>query len=384
MTKISKVLFINLFLSLCLLNIIVEPVDASLYVSSEYYCLIDRESGQIILSRNAGKIRQIASTTKVMTAILATEYANLDEIAIVSKKADRVPEFTIGLREGQEISVKELIKVALIKSSNDAAVVLAEHVTGDEEFFAYLMSKKAFLIGASNSFFKNASGLPDPAHNSTAFDLAQIGRYALNKPYIKEIVAKKESQFSHPGYTQPLTIRNTNRLLANYSGADGIKTGTTNHAGKCLIASATRGEKSFIAVVLKSGDRTGDCARLLDYGFDKSYYQKVVDNSKAFKSLRIQNGNKNYLDIYPAEDLYLLLGDDELDIEKKITLNYMLEAPIKSKETIGNLDIYLNDTFIRSIKLISKENLEKESGFLQKSFLELVNLMKGIYQQGQE
>jgi D-alanyl-D-alanine carboxypeptidase (penicillin-binding protein 5/6) len=308
----------------------------------------------------------MASTTKMMTAILAVEYAGLDEIAVVSKNADRTPEYTIGLRAGQQLTVGELLKVALIRSSNDAAVVLAEHVAGDESFFAYLMTKKAFAIGAMETRFKNASGLPDPDHYSTAYNLALIGSNSLSKPYIAKLVATAETDFKHPGYRESLTIRNTNGLLRGYTGADGIKTGTADASGKCLVASATRNNRGLIAVVLKSGDREGDCRKLLDYGFNNTSQQKILDHETSFKNLRINGSENTWADIVPAEDLWLWLGNNKSNIEKKVRLNYNLEAPLKKGQVLGELDIYVDGGYFKSIALVSREDIDRQSWYLKR------------------
>jgi len=265
----------------------VVPVSALPNISSSYYCLVDGKSGQVITARNADVVRPVASTTKMMTAILVAEYASPDEIAVVSQHAGRTPQYSIGLRAGQEIAVSELLKVALLRSANDAAVVLAEHIGGDEQFFGHLMSKKAFAIGAVNTHFCNASGLPIADHYSTAYDLALIGRYLLHNDYLRSIVATRQTTFKHPGYQQPMIIKNTNGLLTTYPGANGIKTGTTNAAGKCLVASASRNNRQLIAVSLKSADRQRDCASLMEYGFKNSMLTKVVDKSQALNNCKL-------------------------------------------------------------------------------------------------
>jgi len=346
-------------------------------INSQYYCLVDRESGQPILGKNANVSRPPASTTKMMTAILAMEYAGLDEIATVSVNADKTPEYTIGLKAGQKITVGELLKVALIRSANDAAVVLAEHVAGDESFFAYLMSKKAFLIGATHTRFQNSSGLPDKNHNSTAYDLAQIGRCALSKEYISKTVASSEAEFDHPGYGQPLTINNTNSLLRSYPGADGIKTGTTDAAGKCLVASASRENRGLIAVVLKSGDRQGDCVRLLNYGFQKATLQKVMDCETPFKTLNINNSAQPYAEVVLAEDLWLWQGDDKSNIEKRLRFNYNLDAPLKKGQLLGELDFYIDGSYFKSIALVSREDIDRQPGYIKRIIKGIMKLASG-------
>ncbi len=344
----------------------VQEAYAGPYLTSKYVCLLDTDTGQLIYSHNADEIRPVASTTKMMTAILAVEYAGLEETVVISKKCDRTPEYTIGLLEGQEVVVAELLKAALIKSANDAAVALAEHVAGNERFFSYLMSKKAFAIGAVNTYFVNASGLPAAEHVSTAYDLAVMGRYLLNKDYINELVAARQIEFRHPGYQQAITITNTNGLLYSYEGANGIKTGTTNAAGKCLVASAERNKWQLIAVALNSPDRNGDCARLLNYGYQQAGQETIIDSSIPFKQIKIRQGSQDYLDVYPEKDLSLWCGTDEksLDIEKKVEMDYSLTAPISKNQGLGVIHVYVNGKLFTSVKLISHEDIDKKSRWI--------------------
>lgn len=337
------------------------PVMAAPCLTSQYYCLVDAESGQYIYGKNANVERPMASTTKIMTAILAAEYANLDEVAVVTPNAGRTAEYTIGLRAGQKLAVGEVLKVALIRSANDAAVVLAEHVAGDEKFFAYLMSKKAFLIGAANTRFHNPSGLPAKNHYSTAYDLAQMGRYAIAKPVIKELVSTVQTTFKHPAYLEPLTIRNTNAaLLVGYPGADGIKTGTTDDAGKCLVASSTRQERTLIAVALKSYDRQGDCMKLMDYGYQSTTRQKLLDHQESFKTLKVNNGQPAWAEVVTAGDVWLWRGEDVDDIEKIVRLHYNLDAPVMQDQVLGEADVYINDRYFQSVALVSQSRIDQQ------------------------
>ena len=342
------------------------PVLALPHINSSYYCLVDGKSGQVITSRQADVMRPVASTTKMITAILTVEYASAEEIAVVSQHAGRTPQYSIGLRAGQKIAVSELLKVALICSANDASVVLAEHVAGDEQFFAHLMSKKAFAIGAVNTHFRNASGLPSTDHYSTAYDLAQIGRYLLHNNYLRSIVATRQTTFKHPGYQKTMIIRNTNTLLNTYSGADGIKTGTTNAAGKCLVASATRNKRQLIAVSLKSGDRRNDCATLLEYGFTNSQLTKVIDKNMPFKQLYVTDGRHPSIEVYPAEDIYLWKTASTPDIQKTVKVNYIVKAPVYVDQKLGSLTIYIDQKPIMSTDLVSHQQVDRERNLLSK------------------
>lgn len=346
------------FLTLFFLN---APLAAAVpYLSSAYYCLINGDSGQIILSRQADVMRPVASTTKMMTAILTTEYAGLEEIAVVSSHAQKTPQYSIGLRAGQEVEIAELLKAALVRSANDAAVVLAEHVAGEERLFAHLMSKKAFAIGAVNTHFVNASGLPSADHYSTAYDLTRIGSYLLEDGDLKGLVASRQVQFKHPGYHQPMLIDNTNALLDNYPGADGIKTGTTDAAGKCLVASATRNGRRLIAVALKSGNRSSDCAALLDYGFQSSQLVKIADQNIPFKQIKVLNGRYSYIELYPAEDINVWVAGLNPDIQKRVKVNYVVQPPLSAGQKLGRLSVYADDRLVQSTDLICRQDMGQE------------------------
>ncbi|MEA1960009.1 MAG: D-alanyl-D-alanine carboxypeptidase family protein [Bacillota bacterium] len=362
-----------MFLAMVGLMLCPQSLQAELPpMHSQYYCLVDQDTGQTILAKNADVKRPVASTTKMMTAILAVEYCGLDEIAVVSENADHTPEYTIGLREGQEISMSELLKVALVRSSNDAAVVIAEYIAGDEAFFASLMSTKAFSLGAVNTRFKNASGLPNNDHYSTAGDLAQIGIYALRKPYIKEMVGRTEVGFQHPGYREPMIINNTNSLLRSYPGANGIKTGTANASGKCLVASATRNGSNLIAVSLRSANRNADCVRLFDYGFKNTSLQRVVEMGTVFKSIKLENGKQSFVDVGPSEDIIIRTGNDRPDLQKMVNIQYALKAPIKQGDKVGKMHFFVGGRYHQTIDLVCLYSVEQEPGLVKKGFKKII------------
>lgn len=371
----AQVLGLALAFAVAMLPVAVfnAPALAAPSVNSNYYCLVDGKTCQPIISKNADQMRPIASITKMMTGILATEYADMNETATVSPFADRTGEYTIGLRAGQELTLGELMKACLIKSSNDAAVVLAEHVAGDEELFAHMMSLKAFAMGAMHTHFRNSSGLPLEGAYSTAYDVAVMGRYALSKPEVARLVAMPEAKFKHPGYREPLTIRSTNGLISSYPGITGIKTGTANESGKCLIASATRNNRDLIAVVLKSGDRTGDCARLLDYGFKQTQRTKVIDSHEVFKNVKIYKAARPYADIVPDRDLWLWMGESPPDIQKRVRMNYILEAPLAKGSKVGEMDVYVDGQYIQTLELLAHEDVKRESFFSKDMIPRLFN-----------
>lgn len=250
-----------------LLWIIGIPAQAAVVeVSAEAAIVMDAESGEVICELDAYSPRPPASLTKVMTAILALEKAEMDDVCVVSKEAAATGESHIGFVAGEEITLENLLYGALLKSGNDACVAIAENVGDDMEQFVAMMNLKAKLIGCKNTHFTNTNGLPDENHYSTCYDLALISRYALQNEMFAEIVGTQSYTMEWVGGRKK-EINNTNRMLSIYDGAIGVKTGTTNAAGQCLIAAAERGGKCYIAVVLKSQNRFLDCTKLLDYAF---------------------------------------------------------------------------------------------------------------------
>ncbi|MDD3899135.1 MAG: D-alanyl-D-alanine carboxypeptidase, partial [Syntrophomonadaceae bacterium] len=164
----------------------------------------------------------------------------------------------------------------------------------------------------------------------------------------------------HPGYQQPMIINNTNVLLSTYPGANGIKTGTTNAAGKCLVASATRNKRQLIAVSLKSGDRQRDCASLLEYGFNNSMLTKVVDKSRPFKQLQVTHGKYPSIEAYPAQDIYVWKTASTPDIQKRVKVNYEVKAPVYPGQKLGSLTIYADQKPVMSTDLLSRQQVERE------------------------
>jgi len=239
-------------------------------VTAHAAVLIDAKTGDILYDKYANKQLPPASTTKIMTAILGLELSSENEVATVSERADEMGESSIYLSKGEKIKVGELIEGALLRSGNDACVAIAENTAGSVEEFVSLMNKKAYAIGSKNTHFTNTNGLPDENHYSSAYDLAVMARYGLENKRFSEIVEMKYATLSYEYPLKSRAITNTNKLLWNYSYADGVKTGTTNAAGKCLVASAQKDNRRLICVVLNAPDRYGDSKKLLEWGFNNT------------------------------------------------------------------------------------------------------------------
>jgi D-alanyl-D-alanine carboxypeptidase (penicillin-binding protein 5/6) len=237
--------------------------------------LVDVTSGDILYAHGERDRRAPASLTKVMTAVIALERAKLSDQVVASPRVREAGGHAMGLRPGQRLSVYDLLSALLVLSANDAAVALAEHVGGSLAGFADLMNAKAHALGMRDTSFRNPHGLDAPEHYSTAYDLAVLTRYALQSPIFAQIVRTRQTVITVKGPAKrrgrPATVarvvRTHNRLLTAFEGADGVKTGFTSEAGRCLVASAQRDGRRVIAVLLNDPRRWEDAASLLEYGF---------------------------------------------------------------------------------------------------------------------
>ena len=228
--------------------------------------VIDAETGRVLWAKREHMRRPIASTTKIMTALVAMEHLRPNDIVVVTRKAARVP-YGEGLKAGERVPAWKLYYGLLLASANDTAVALAEAVGGTRERFLSFMNKKARALGLRHTHYRSASGLIDEGNFSTVHDLAMLTRHALRIPRFREIVATKLKRVWWKPPVWAKLYENHNKLLWRYAGADGVKTGWTRAAGPCLVASATRNGTQLITVVLDSPDHYRDTIHLLDYGF---------------------------------------------------------------------------------------------------------------------
>lgn len=326
-------------------------------------CLLMEEStGKILYSKNANSIMYPASTTKIMTAILTLEKCNLSDTAVVSHNAVfSIPSgySTASLVEGEVLTIEQLLNVLLIPSANDAAVVLAEHIAGSVEAFSDMMNAKAVELGCLNTHFVNPNGIHNENHYSTAYDLALIGKYAMQFPTFKEISSKTR-------YTLPITnayskedriFNTTNDLIKpNYSSsptnyyykyATGGKTGYTDPAGQCIVATATKDNISLIAVTLHGdftednlSQRALDCKALFEYGFNNFSIVSIAQKGDVASNMKVPNATKDSssLDLLYSDDIYAFVpnGFDTSSVTPNIKLSSTF-APIAQDTVLGTI-----------------------------------------------
>lgn len=331
--------------------------------------LIDAETGRILWGKNENEPLAMASTTKIMTAILAIEEGNLNDTVVVSKNATKTPPVKMFLKEGEEIKLKELLYALMMQSSNDAAVAIAEHISGDVETFCNMMTEKAKQLGAKNTVFKTPNGLDSGDHHSTAYDMALIARYALKNETFFEIINKREVSFKTN--KSNYNIINKNRLLSEFNGANGIKTGYTGKAGHCFVGSATIDGLTLISVVLASGwgnkgkqQKWIDTKELLNYGFNNFKYETVLKKDDLKDTLKINKGYKEDVALYYENDVILPLTKEELSkIEIKNDIPNIFEAPIYVGQKIGTSKIMLDNEILAEVNILTKEETNRKTIF---------------------
>lgn len=324
--------------------------------------LMEANSGKILYEKNSNQVRYPASTTKIMTAILVLENCELTDVATVSRNAIHSipPDYVLcNIKEGEELTIEQLLNVLLIPSANDAAVVLAEHISGSVSKFSDLMNEKAKEIGCKNTHFVNPNGIHNKNHVSTAYDLALIGRYAMKNDTFRRIV--KKTQYTLPATnkysktdrtfktTNDLLIKNTSKSKSNYYYPDaiGVKTGYTGDAGNCLVASAKRDNMEVISVVLganftKEGlsEKSLDSITLLDYAFDHYAIQTLQEKNSVLQEVEVNSATKE------TKNLKVLVKDNiETLVEKNASTETLnpeitidkLTAPISSGSKVGTI-----------------------------------------------
>ncbi len=327
---------------------------AAPWVTADAAVLIDANTGQVLFGKNLYQKRPPASTTKILTGIMALEMGKPNEVVIASRRAAHTEGSSIYLTEGEKLILDQIVQGALMKSGNDACVAIAEHIAGSVEEFAQLMNIKAKLLGAGNSNFVNPHGLPDERHYTTAYDLAVIARYAMQNKRFAEIVGQKEKQIDWYGQTWKRKLVNTNDLLWRYIWAEGIKTGTTRAAGQCLVSSASKDCRKLIAVVLRSGDRYGDSERLFEYGFDNFTYQQVAVAGEYYGSADVENGIAPKVQLAFKKDLGVLVAEDRTaSLEKELVIDRPVHAPVKAGQGVGWMLAKVDGKVVSRVELVA-------------------------------
>jgi len=344
-------------------TILISPLTISYgespNISAHSAIILDVETGRVLYEKNINDKKPMASTTKIMTALLALENSDLEEVIKVPKNAVGVEGSSIYLGYDEKIKMRDLVYGLMLRSGNDSAVAIAIHIGGTVEGFAEMMNKKAKEIGALNTNFTNPHGLHSKNHYTTAYDLALITREALKNETFKEIVKTKLYVADREGFKY---FYNKNKTLAEFDGGDGVKTGYTMAAGRCLVASATRNDMQLLSVVLDAPNWFQDSYRLLDFSFEQYHGFKVIEKDKVIKKLSVYNGKKEYTGVVALTDVVIPLKDNEASKLNTIyELNESIKAPVRRGSKVGKAKIYLDEKLLNTVDLYSREDiLEKD------------------------
>ncbi len=264
-------------------------VSASVGISAEAAVVIENTSGKIIYEKNAHKKMPMASTTKIMTALCVIENLHPAQPVIIDSRSVGIEGSSVYLKEGEMLTVLELLYAMLLNSGNDAATALALAVSDSVESFAELMTQTAHKIGASNTNFTNPSGLYEENHYTTAYDLSLITSYALSNKQFSEIVSKRTAVISGSSPGEKRYLKNHNRLLSSYDGCIGVKTGYTKKCGRCLVSAAERDHVSLTCVTLKAPDDWNDHRKLLDNAFSRTVAKEITSQGDYAMQMNIEN-----------------------------------------------------------------------------------------------
>ena len=385
--KFKRVILSTLLLFILTTFSITSYAAEKITISSGAGLLIERSSDRILFEKNAYEIMYPASTTKILTAIVVLENTELDELATVSKNAlETIPNgyVTCNLQIGEELSVKDLMYALMVKSANDAAVVLAEHVGGSVEGFADMMNQKAKEIGCKNTHFVNPNGIHDENHYTTAYDLYLMADYALSFEHTNEF----RDFVSKTSYTLPATnlypaddriFSTTNELIKinnndridnyYYKNALGIKTGHTSQAGYCLVSSSNRDDLEFISVILDGGfdsrglsERYTETIKLFNFGYDNFTLTKIKEANNIIDTIIVEKATKETESLnLLIKDSITVINDKSTDVDKinpDIKLNENIIAPITKGDVLGTIT-YIVDDIEYTSDLIAEHDVEK-------------------------
>lgn len=340
----------------------VEVSKAEVGVSAHSAILIEATSGRVLYEKNAFDKMPMASTTKIMTAIVAIENCEMDEMVVVGQNASGVEGSSIWLSVGESMSISDMLFGLMLASGNDAAVAIAEHVGGSVEQFVDMMNQKAKDIGAYNTNFVNPNGLPADDHYTTAYDLALISAYGMQMDYFCEIIKTQYKTIPWEGHEWDRVVKNKNKILWDYEGGNGIKTGYTKEAGRCLAAAAERDGLQLISVSLCAPDMFNDCMGLLNYGFENYSSKLILESGEFIGDVTVEQGVEESFSVYTQQDIYYPLTNEEYDkLEKRVYIEQCISAPVIKGEQVGYIDIWLDENKIYSGKLTSPKSIGENS-----------------------
>lgn len=339
------------------------PLPAPPQLAANSYILFDHKSGEVIASKDPDKRIEPASLTKLMTAyVVSAELmrgsVTLDEPVMISETAQAMPGSRMFIEANKVVPLGDLMRGLIIQSGNDASVALAEHIAASEAGFVDMMNRTAEMLGMTSTNFMNSSGLPHPDHYTTANDLAKIASSIINEhPDTYKMYSEREFTFND------ITQKNRNTLLWRDESVDGMKTGHTEAAGYCLVASAVRDDMRLISIVLgatSDKSRIAESQRLMNYGFRFFRTKRVYAAGESISQTRVWMGKQDQVALGVSDDLYLTLPRDSFEkLTTKIEINEYVRAPMRLGEQLGRSLLKVDDQVISDVPLLALQNVEE-------------------------
>lgn len=352
-------------------------VKAEPDISASAAIVVNADTGEVLYCKNGDKRLPMASTTKIMTAILLLENADLKRQIITTKQMVTVEGSSMGLLEGDRVTYETLLYGMMLPSGNDAATTVAISLGGSLEGFARMMNKKAAELKMDNTHFVTPSGLDSELHYSTVCDMAKLAVYAMKNEKFRQVVSTKEIrvEYGNPPYSRSLFGHN--KLLDNYEWANGIKTGYTSKSGRCLVSSATKNGLNVIAVTLNDSNTVTSHKELLEYGFS-NLTKYTLELPYGFSKIPIISGDKKYAALKVDAKTIGLSADERESLGYKITLKPFVYAGQKRGSVVGNIEFYTKNGTLDSLPVYLKEDAKKNKaniGFFDKLLNNLIDLI---------
>lgn len=343
---------------LCGLSFSAGAAERPASLSSLSAVLYEPQSGRVLYAKDADTRRPMASTTKLMTALVAVEYLDISDTVTVPETAVLVEGTAMGLRGGDEVAVRDLLTGLLLSSGNDAANTLALLTSGSLPAFATLMNAKAAELGMSRSVFVTPSGLDEGDHGSTARDMALLGAAVLKQPLLAELCATKEATVYING--NPITVSNHNRLLRLYDDAVGLKTGFTKKSGRCLVSAATRDGVTLVVASLNGGDYWNDHMALYEYGF--SLVEAVVPPTPSLPTVAVCGGESDSVSLTaPTPEAVVLQNGEAARVTYEWELPRFVWAPVQAGDTLGALRYKVDDRVLAQVPLTASTSVAQRA-----------------------
>lgn len=329
--------------------------------SARAMCVIERNSGRVLYSKNEHERLPMASLTKIITAIVAIENnADLDRVIEIPKEATGIEGSTIYLKAGEHLSIRDLLFGLMLRSGNDAAVALSIATSGSVDAFMTLANEFVARLGLVDTHLVTPNGLHDDNHFTSALDLARVTAYALNNPTFAEIVKTQKTVIPNEfKANENRLLKNKNKLLAQLADADGVKTGYTKKAGRCFVGSATRNGMQLVCVLLDCKPMFEDCAKLLERGFDEFELVDLLSAYDACGKIKVTKADENEVGIFTrSEFVYPLTAQEKSNVHITRNLPESVAAPIKKNQEVGQLEINLGNDLIFCEKIYTINSVE--------------------------